>query len=151
MSTLKGRKQSPEHIAKRVASIRASGGLIRTPEHREKLRIANLGKKQSKETKRKKSETMKRLGILPPVFYGENHPAWKGDKVTYRNLHSWIERQLGKPSECKGCGITSLKRYHWANISREYKRDISDWIRLCPKCHKQYDVYDVKTWESKVV
>jgi len=26
---------------------------------------------------------------------------------------------------------------HWHNISGEYKRDVSDWIRLCAKCHKK--------------
>ena len=31
-------------------------------------------------------------------------------------------------------------RYHWANVSGKYLRDISDWIQLCVKCHKQFDI-----------
>lgn len=26
-------------------------------------------------------------------------------------------------------------RYHWANISKEYKRDFSDWMQMCPSCN----------------
>lgn len=32
------------------------------------------------------------------------------------------------------------KKIHWANISRLYKRDLDDWMRLCAKCHKAYDM-----------
>lgn len=37
---------------------------------------------------------------------------------------------------------TNLKhrQYHWANISRSYKRDLSDWVRLCASCHKKSDL-----------
>ena len=76
-----------------------------------------------------------------PQFSAENHYAWKGDDVSYRSLHKWVERQLGKPKECKSCRNQDLKhrQYHWANKSRNYLRLTSDWIRLCVKCHKAYD------------
>ena len=66
---------------------------------------------------------------------------WKGDKISYRALHRWIENWLGKPDTCKHCGRSNLSGHliHWANKSGEYKRDLEDWIRLCVKCHKQYD------------
>lgn len=64
---------------------------------------------------------------------------WKGDKVGYRALHYWVERQLGKPKKCDFCEIETKNRYHWANRSGKYLRDVSDWIRLCAKCHKTYD------------
>ena len=72
---------------------------------------------------------------------GENHYKWKGVNVRYRGLHSWIQRTLGKPNECKMCGLKDKngRRFHWANISRKYKRELDDWIRLCVKCHKKYD------------
>lgn len=71
---------------------------------------------------------------------GEKHPNWKGALVEYRALHSWIQRKLGTPNMCESCGKTgSGHSMHWANISREYRRDLSDWMRLCPPCHKQYD------------
>jgi hypothetical protein len=30
-------------------------------------------------------------------------------------------------------------KIHWSNKSGKYLRDISDWRRLCVKCHKFFD------------
>ena len=72
----------------------------------------------------------------------EKHFAWK-NKVGYRALHSWVQRNLGQPRECENCGvikeIKTGKEFQWANKSRNYLRDLSDWIRLCVKCHRAYD------------
>lgn len=70
----------------------------------------------------------------------ELHPLWK-EKVGYHALHSWVIRKLGNPNKCSECGLTSLnsRRFHWANISHEYKRDLKDWKRMCVKCHFIYD------------
>lgn len=76
---------------------------------------------------------------LKGINEGDKNPLWKGDKVSYRSLHKWVDRKLGQPQQCVSCNDTSKHRYHWANISHEYKRDVNDWIRLCPKCHKSYD------------
>lgn len=72
---------------------------------------------------------------------GKNNPSYLGDKVGYRGLHKWVEDKLGKPCKCEHCGDSNLKhrQYHWANISRDYKREITDWRRLCAKCHKAFD------------
>lgn len=72
----------------------------------------------------------------------EKHWQWKGENATYRSKHIWVEDRLGKPHICEYCGNTELRhrQYHWANISGEYKRDLSDWMRLCAKCHKIYDL-----------
>ena len=80
-------------------------------------------------------------GLVKCRMKGEENPAWKGKEVKYRALHSWVERELGKPSKCTNCGVTNLqgRQIHWANKSREYKRELSDWIRLCIKCHKVFD------------
>lgn len=71
----------------------------------------------------------------------ENNFKWKGNNVGYRALHSWIMRKLGKPTKCEFCGKekTTPKSIHWANKSRQYLRELSDWIMLCVKCHKAYD------------
>lgn len=53
----------------------------------------------------------------------------------YKALHDWVRRHRGTPSLCEVCGTTTAKTYHWANLSQEYKRDLSDWRRLCPTCH----------------
>lgn len=72
---------------------------------------------------------------------GAEHPAWKGENVSYRALHYWVERCLGKPTQCVNCYKKGLsgKKIHWSNISGEYRRDLSDWQRLCVSCHKMYD------------
>lgn len=72
---------------------------------------------------------------------GDAHSYWKGDDVGYVALHSWVKRKLGKPKKCWECsdGDGSTRRYQWANLSHDYKRDLSDWARLCASCHKLYD------------
>lgn len=72
---------------------------------------------------------------------GEKSQNWKGDEIGYRTIHQWIQLQRGKPHYCEHCKKSNLKhrQYQWANKSGEYKRDISDWLRLCAKCHKKYD------------
>ena len=71
------------------------------------------------------------------------NPMWKGDKVKYVGLHMWIARKLGQPQNCEHCKTTELRRYEWANKSGKYKRELTDWIRLCVPCHKKYDKRDV--------
>ena len=57
----------------------------------------------------------------------ELNPAWKGSNVGYSALHAWIRRHLGKPKKCFNCGENSKdKRYEWANISGDYRRDKKD-------------------------
>lgn len=72
---------------------------------------------------------------------GEKNHKWKGDEISYRPLHLWVQKNLGNPSKCAKCGKDNLKgrKIHWANISREYKRDLKDWVRLYAKCHGEFD------------
>lgn len=71
---------------------------------------------------------------------GENSQAWKGDKVGYRALHSWVQREKGKAMTCEICNSFGGEHgCHWANISGEYIRDKKDFVSLCPKCHKMFD------------
>jgi hypothetical protein len=69
----------------------------------------------------------------------EKHPNWKGELVSYSGLHKWVTRKLGTPKYCANCKTTTAKKYEWANISHCYKRELSDWIRLCTKCHIGFD------------
>lgn len=72
---------------------------------------------------------------------GERHPMWKGDKVGYQALHTWIRKTLGKPNRCEHCQLTveNSRKIHWANKSQEYMREPTDWLRLCISCHRKYD------------
>jgi hypothetical protein len=96
----------------------------------EKMRKAKLGKKYSEETKKKMA-----------THKGPERYNWKGDGVTYRTLHQWVSKELGKPHMCEECGNGDLnhRQYQWANISRTYQRVTTDWRRLCAKCHAVYD------------
>jgi len=67
---------------------------------------------------------------------GEKNWNWKGSKVGYGALHTWIRNKLGNPQTCKHCGNPAK---HWANKSGRYLRNINDWISLCVSCHKKYD------------
>ena len=67
----------------------------------------------------------------------EKNPQWKGDNVEKKAVHDWIRSRLRKPTLCSNCwefGFVEL-----ANISQEYKRDLSDWKWLCRKCHMKQD------------
>lgn len=75
---------------------------------------------------------------------GERNGMWKGDDVGYHAVHDWIKRWYGRPQVCEHCPAKDLggKRHQWANISRKYKRERSDWIRLCASCHYKFDGRD---------
>jgi len=123
-------------------------------EHKQKISLSNIGKKRSLETRLRISLSHKGLhpvnefkkGHIPankgkrqPNFSGLNHPNWKGDEVGYHALHAWVNRHKGKATICAECN--SVKNVMWANKSHKYKRDLSDFIPLCAKCHRNYDGY----------
>ena len=68
--------------------------------------------------------------------------AWLGDKVGYFGLHVWVTKWKGSPKHCEMCGNDKLRsrQYHWANIDHKYNRVLDDFIRMCVKCHKRYDI-----------
>lgn len=70
---------------------------------------------------------------------GANNVNWKGEDITYGALHDYVTYHLGSPGLCENCGSTDHARYEWANLSGEYKRDLSDWARLCKMCHHLID------------
>lgn len=72
------------------------------------------------------------------------NPFWKGDKAGYFAIHGWLTRKLGQPRKCVQCRTKTSKRYHWANISGKYKRDIKDYKRLCQSCHMRFDSHLLK-------
>lgn len=72
---------------------------------------------------------------------GGDHWGWKDKRVGYSGLHKWVNKYLGHPDTCEHCGKSGLSGHdiHWANKSGEYKRDLTDWLRLCSVCHGKYD------------
>lgn len=108
-------------------------GIKLSDEHRAKLSAAHKGKVAW--NKGKKVESL----------LGDKNGLWRGDDVSYRSLHKWVVRHMGQPDGCEDCGKTGLSGHsiHWANKSKEYKRELSDWVRLCVACHRAFDKKEV--------
>jgi len=102
------------------------------------------GVRYSISTEFKKGQTPWNKGI---DFYPSTY---KGDAVGMRALHNWVARKLGKPNKCQHCGTVTAKRYEWSNISRQYKRSLDDWQRLCTKCHMNYDGHSIVNNNKKI-
>lgn len=110
-----------------------------------------LGKKRDPEMVKRVSEKLK-----SKKAFGKKSHRWKGMNVLYGSKHDWIEAQYGKAYRCDNPDcfyprknssrnwILFPKRFHWANISKEYKRGISDYIQLCASCHARYDKIGMK-------
>lgn len=75
---------------------------------------------------------------------GDKNIKWKGKDASYAAKHMWVKYHFGSPQECEHCGKTEKRMYHWANISKEYIRERSDWLRLCVPCHKKFDLDRLK-------
>lgn len=113
----------------------ARGG-THTEETRRKLSAMGMGSKNSGWGKKRSAETRKKMSLAKR---GNKNRLWKGDKVGYVGLHQWVRRELGTPMQCEKCGTVDRRFYDWANKSGKYKRDTSDWIRLCRPCHRAHD------------
>lgn len=73
---------------------------------------------------------------------GKNHLMWAGDNVGYSGVHIWLTKNYGKASKCMFKNTTCSGKsnvFQWANISKEYRRDVNDFIQLCRSCHAKYD------------
>lgn len=86
---------------------------------------------------------------LKGYLSGDKHWKWQAENPSYHAVHEWINDVLGKPKRCEFCGTITAKRYEWANKSREYKRDVKDWIRLCKSCHCKFDNTLEKSWITR--
>jgi hypothetical protein len=87
-----------------------------------------------------KREVRPRIDTSKSGRKGALNQSWKGDRAGYAAMHKWIARLLGKPNKCEYCKRTDQKKYEWANIDHEYRRNAEDYIRLCTKCHRRYDM-----------
>lgn len=105
---------------------------------------AFLGRRHSLETIEKLRLAKKRkpvkywLGKKRPEMSGNKHPNWK-EKVSYSYLHGWVAKKYGSLRYCEICRTRNAKKFEWANISGQYDRKRSDWIRVCTYCHMNLD------------
>jgi len=110
-----------------------------------RLKISNShkGKIISVKTKIKISKTTK--GRQKPFGFGAKisesrggHNNFYGTKH-YRLVHNFVYKNMGKAYKCQKADETCLGRFEWANLSQEYKFDLSDWAQLCTSHHVRYD------------
>jgi hypothetical protein len=77
---------------------------------------------------------------------GKNSPVYKEKPTNYAHLHIVVKREKGEPTKCEHCGKPTFKRSNGscgielANKTGKYLRDVSDWIYLCHRCHRIYDI-----------
>jgi hypothetical protein len=114
----------------------------RLPHARAAMAARSKGRIKSQETRRRISEA--NTGRPNPSARGERHALWRGDEVGYSSLHYWVRRHGKKTGICEECGEEKGKTgrgtcTHWANISGEYRRDLSDYKELCRSCHILFD------------
>ena len=118
------------------------GVFERTTEYRRKLSRASKGHITSVETRKKISQSL--IGNKNSVGkkLGENNTSWKGESAKVSTKHDWVRNHKGRPKYCIRCGRKGGRtfNYNWANIDHKYRRNLDDYIRLCSKCHRDYDV-----------
>jgi hypothetical protein len=136
----KGIRLSEEH---KIKIGQAGIGRIKSVETRAKIGAIHRGKIVSEETRRKQS--IARKGKPHPKE--DNSSSWRGDKVGYRQLHSWVAKHKKRTGVCLFCG--NVGKTYFANISREYLRDLDDFMELCISCHHKYDDIARKIWEAR--
>lgn len=144
--SLKGRKhglmtQEHKDAIRRCLTGRKRSGDPKNWKHTKKtkikMRMSQLGKKQSSEHIRKRVEKL--IG-QKRTSEGKNHWNWKDGDIGKKAKHDRIEKLLGKPNYCEHCKKSDKKRYHWSNKDHKYSCKLQDWQRLCASCHKKYDL-----------
>ena len=68
---------------------------------------------------------------------GSKNPMWKGDDISYVNLHVWVKNNKPRPGFCEKCNESPPRDL--ANVSGKYFRDVNDFEWLCRKCHMNGD------------
>lgn len=120
----RGKRQSPEHVAKRTENIKRTYAGGRVVHAR-----ANLGLRR------------------------EQTSQWKGDDIGYRAAHVRLYQQRGKPERCEMCGgadgpfewalrqDAEVVKVEQAGRFRGHSYSVlpSDYIAACRPCHRQYD------------
>ncbi len=71
---------------------------------------------------------------------GAKNYQWKGDNCCYVNIHKWLGKYHGKPKYCEICKTTEDRHHEWAlKKGMSHSKNIQHYLRLCKKCHVEYD------------
>jgi hypothetical protein len=75
----------------------------------------------------------------------ENNNNWRGDKVGYNGIHTWLRTNFGYPPFCEFCHTVGCRKTREWNIQWalkkgcKYERKRENFIGLCKICHRRYD------------
>lgn len=135
------RKYTYTHSELRNKKIsEANKGRKLTPEWKENLRKAGIGRIQSIETRVKISIANKNR-IISEKGKNNIRNARNGrniiDNSEYQRIHKWIKKNTPLSTLCEYCG--NRKKLEYANISQQYLIETSDWLLLCRSCHLMFD------------
>lgn len=67
----------------------------------------------------------------------DRNPNWANGGESFTGIHNWGRYNIPKPDLCQCCGKEPPRDL--ANISNEYKKEVSDWEWLCRACHMTKD------------
>lgn len=167
----KGYKQSPEHKAQTIKNLKKEW----TDEDKKRMSkiakakgfgkwmVGKIGANKGKKFSKKWRENLRKahlgqvswcLGKKLPERCGINHHNWKGDNASKVALHLWVYRHKGKPKKCSRCGVKrGDKIIDYMNINHKYHRNLNDYIPMCRRCHRKYDIennnYSIGFMKSK--
>jgi len=82
-----------------------------------------------------------------PQPKGEESKNWKGDQISYKTAHIWVQKIKPKPTHCPKCGAES--KIELCNINGVYNRDPENYQWLCTKCHRAFDGFSYKRMRQR--
>ena len=87
-----------------------------------------------------KVQAQHKQGLIGFELKGEKNPSWAGNKITYKGIHHWLNREFGKAKKCENCRTRKAKLYEWSKLkNKQYKRKRENFWQLCRSCHIIYD------------
>lgn len=107
--------------------------------------MTKIGYEQTEEHRKKISISMRKVvrsdehrANIAVSKLGEKNGMWK-ENAGYSAVHAWIRTHFIKPKNCEHCG--EEKKLDWASKTKEYKKNIEEYVALCRSCHIKLDRY----------
>jgi len=105
-------------------------GRVHSEETKKKISISKKGKPSNRKGVKLSDETRKKISAAQ----------LNADNPSLSYIHRLIEKRCGKPNYCEHCKCSEKKKYEWSNKNHKYSLKKEDWQRLCPSCHRKYDI-----------